>query len=49
MDPSEYKERYETCIACPRFFKPTRQCKECKCFMPLKVRIPSQNCPIGKW
>ena len=30
-------------------FTPTAQCKKCGCFMKLKVVIPNQKCPIGKW
>lgn len=24
-------------------------CKKCGCILPLKISIPSQKCPIGKW
>lgn len=42
-------DRMKLCLQCEHFFKPTRQCKKCGCFMPLKVRIPGQKCPINKW
>lgn len=42
-------ERYATCLECDSFRKGLRQCKECGCFMPVKVRIKSQSCPLGKW
>lgn len=44
-----YQQRFDICKKCPRFFAPTGQCKECGCFMRVKARIKSQNCPIGKW
>jgi hypothetical protein len=42
-------ERYSICKECPEFFKLTAQCKKCGCFMKLKVLLPGQECPIGKW
>jgi len=42
-------QRLKICQACPRFFKPTSQCKECGCFMKIKVHLKSAECPIGKW
>lgn len=44
-----HQTRLEICKQCPRLFKPTMQCKECKCFMRIKTRIKSASCPIGKW
>jgi len=41
--------RFNVCLACPRFFKPTGQCKECGCFMRIKTRLKFAECPIGKW
>lgn len=49
QEESRFKQRFSICQICPRFFKPTGQCKECGCFMRIKARIPSQKCPIGKW
>ena len=42
-------KRMKICMTCEHFFKPTRQCKKCGCFMPIKVRIPGLHCPIDKW
>jgi len=41
--------RFSICEACPSLIKATKQCKECGCFMKLKVKILSAQCPIGKW
>ena len=43
------KDRMSICKSCDRFFKPTKQCKECLCFMFLKTKLSSSECPIGKW
>jgi len=42
-------ERMKVCLGCEHFFKPTKQCKKCGCFMPIKVRLRTQKCPVGKW
>jgi hypothetical protein len=42
-------KRYETCLGCPRLLQSTKQCRECGCFMALKVKIKEATCPIGKW
>lgn len=42
-------KRYETCLACPRLLQSTKQCRECGCFMALKVKLKEATCPIGKW
>jgi hypothetical protein len=43
------KERYDICKGCDKFFKPTRQCKECMCIMSIKTKVHEATCPIGKW
>jgi hypothetical protein len=42
-------DRMKMCLQCEHFFKPTRQCKKCGCFMPIKVRLKGSSCPVGKW
>lgn len=43
------KNRYSICEQCPRFLKVTKQCKECGCFMNLKVKLKEAVCPLSKW
>lgn len=43
------EKRYEICESCPRFFKITKQCKECGCFMTIKTKLREAVCPLGKW
>jgi hypothetical protein len=41
-------QRSELCKDCPSYSK-LKICAECNCIMPLKVKIKSAVCPIGKW
>lgn len=42
--------RLSVCESCDRFLKSTtKQCLECGCIMPLKVRLQGAKCPLGKW
>lgn len=43
------QERLSICHECPRFVKTTSQCLECGCIMPLKTKLASATCPLGKW
>lgn len=41
--------RFDICSKCPELIKLSKQCKQCGCFMPLKVKMKLSECPIGKW
>lgn len=43
------KERMAICLECPSLMKLTNQCKECKCFMDAKTKLPDAFCPLLKW
>ena len=43
------EERYAICKECNWFRSSIKQCKKCHCFMPLKVRMTNQHCPLKKW
>jgi hypothetical protein len=45
----EAKARYDICIICPELTSLTKQCKQCLCIMPLKVKLKNAKCPLGKW
>ena len=56
LDPSvprvgeeESDIRYAKCLECPSLIKSTKQCKECGCFMAMKVKLKNAACPLGKW
>jgi len=42
-------DRWAICLECPRLTKVTNLCKECGCYMPLKIKLTAAVCPIGKW
>ena len=44
-----YEERISICKACVYYFKPSGQCKRCLCFMKVKARISTQECPQKYW
>jgi hypothetical protein len=41
--------RYSICKMCENLRSITKTCKICNCIMPLKVKLISSECPIGKW
>lgn len=41
--------RLSICKTCDKFVHMTKQCGDCSCVMPLKVKLPHASCPIGKW
>ena len=45
----EATRRMSVCEECPSLLKLTHQCKECGCFMKLKVKLANAKCPLGKW
>lgn len=49
IDEIKANERFEICKLCPRLIQITNQCRECGCFMNLKVKLKAATCPIGKW
>lgn len=42
-------KRLDICFGCDRLVNVTKQCKECGCFMALKVKLQQAVCPLGKW
>ena len=49
LSEKESSKRLNVCLGCDRLIKLTNQCKECGCFMDMKVKLPHATCPIGKW
>jgi hypothetical protein len=41
--------RYAICLECPELIKVTKQCKQCGCVMPGKVKLLQATCPLNKW
>jgi hypothetical protein len=42
------QERYNICKVCESFTA-AKLCKECNCFMPVKVKLAHAWCPKTKW
>jgi hypothetical protein len=42
------EERMSICQACPELL-PTKNCKQCGCFMTIKTKYEAAKCPLGKW
>lgn len=42
-------KRLEICSTCNHFFKQTKTCTKCGCFMLLKTKVPLVECPEHKW
>ena len=45
----ESVKRMDICLDCDRLLTITHQCKECGCFMKMKVKLKAATCPLGKW
>ena len=45
----EANARLEICRECDKYIMRARICAECKCFMPMKVRLRVSKCPLEKW
>ena len=48
-DEETANQRYAICLECPELIGLTKQCKQCGCFMAMKTKIKSAECPLGKW
>ena len=46
LEPYAFR-RIKICRNCEHYKLYT--CLKCGCFMPIKTRIRSVNCPVGKW
>ena len=45
----EAEHRLRICSQCPELIKATSQCKQCGCFMKMKVKLKEASCPLLKW
>lgn len=48
VEPEVKASRLSICESCPKLL-PTKQCKECGCFMPVKTGLLYASCPLQKW
>lgn len=47
-DETTAENRLKVCEECPHLMV-TKQCSECLCFMPAKVKLLHAVCPKGLW
>lgn len=53
----EYRERLELCNSCPERLEANKgnaltkfsRCPECGCFIRLKAKLETEECPLGDW
>ena len=43
------ESRRTVCNGCDRREQQYDRCKECGCFISLKIRLPKERCPLSKW
>lgn len=41
--------RHNICLACSEYKAKSKQCAQCFCLVPLKVRMADSVCPLRKW
>jgi len=46
-ETEQSKARLEVCSGCEKW--DGKSCKMCGCYTALKVKIPEEKCPLGKW
>lgn len=42
-------ERLKICKGCEYYNRKEDECEECGCYIPMKVKIIFDSCPINKW
>ena len=45
----EQRRRYDICQACKHFNGKHNRCMECGCYLNVKTKFKSEECPIKKW
>jgi hypothetical protein len=49
INPDKRKQRLDICHTCEHYVNITKQCSQCGCVLPLKVKFGKSSCPKGKW
>jgi len=45
VDDTEYNRRMDICKSCPLFIASEQRCSKCGCYLEVKARWRSSNCP----
>lgn len=43
------EKRSSICSKCPHYIEKTSSCEQCGCYIPNKIKKPTENCPLQKW
>lgn len=43
------QRRYLICKTCPQFNESLKICRQCGCYMPIKVALARSRCPLNLW
>ena len=46
---NEFLQRIEACNQCDQFDSKSQRCAACGCFLVVKAKWASEECPLGKW
>lgn len=49
LSKEKAQERFDICKKCDKFEPTAAKCKECGCFMKVKVKFGIFSCPLKKW
>lgn len=49
VSDDEYRIRLETCDTCDRRRPEDSMCLECGCYLKIKAKWRSEDCPLKKW
>lgn len=43
------KNRFEICKGCDLYTVDNQECSECGCYVPMKIGLDDESCPLAKW
>lgn len=49
LSDMDFFTRMNICKDCEKFNKLLTKCNECGCFLQIKARWSTENCPLNKW
>ncbi len=49
VEAEAIKNRLNVCKGCDKYNTELYMCSECACYIPMKISMSSEECPLGKW
>ena len=49
VSPEIQRQRLLVCSVCEYLDRPSARCTECGCFVQIKSKVSTEECPMGKW